>query len=136
MRGEKKSGEVCDSMIFEGDKLRSIIMSQTEPIQVRDSFGNIEVEYERAGAALSILCRGHYYGIGNKNRIRFIRPKSIEDRVIPWAAELEFCAPKGACAEEVHRNHTRSGALTWKPRPDKSNTGALGKAIQLRIGRA
>jgi hypothetical protein len=82
-------------MIFEGDKLRSIIVSQTEPIQVRYSFGKIKVEYQRASAALSILCRGRYYGSGNKNRIRFIQPGSIEDRVIPWAAEREYSCSEG-----------------------------------------
>jgi hypothetical protein len=82
------------------------------------------------------LCRGNYYGIGNKKRIRFIQPESIEDRVIPWAAELEFCAPKGVHAEQVNRNRTRTGAKRWKPRPDKSRSGKPGSVSQLRIGPA
>lgn len=120
-------------MTFKGDKLRRIIMSQTEPIQVRDTFGNIEIEYQRASAALNILLRGRYYGIGSKNRIRFICPESIEDQVIPWAAKLEFRAPKGARAEEVHQNRTPNGAKKWKPRPDKSRTGTTGAVLRIGI---
>ena len=121
-------------MIFEGAQLRSIIMFQTKPIQVRDSFGNIEIEYQRARAALTVLCRGRYYGVGNRKWIRFIQPERIEDRVIPWAAELEFGVPKGARPEEIHRNRTRNGALKWKPRPDKSSSGTPGSVSRLRIG--
>jgi hypothetical protein len=83
-------------MRFEGDQLRAILAYQTDPVVVRDGFGRPEVEYENPRAALSILRRGIYYGVGHRKRIRFIQPDSVEDRVAPWGTEVDFGAPRGA----------------------------------------
>src|ERR1039457_3431534 len=93
-------------MIFEGEQLQDILMRQPEAVQVRDGFGRIEIEYQRASAAISILRRGKYTGTGNKKRIWFIQAESMEDQVTPWGAGIDFRPPKGACPEIVQKNHT------------------------------
>jgi|SRR5580704_3316012 hypothetical protein len=96
-------------MRFEGDQLRAILAYQTEPVMVRDGFGRPEVEYENARAALPVLRRGTYYGVGHAKRIHFIQPYSVEDRVIPWGAEVDFGAPCGAGFQYV-------GVRTGRPK--------------------
>ena len=83
-------------MRFEGDRLRAILAYQTEPVIVRDGFGRLEVEYENPRAVLTILRRGNYYGVGHGQRIRFVQPDCVEDRVVPWGTEVDFGAPSGA----------------------------------------
>jgi hypothetical protein len=83
-------------MRFLGDRLRAILAYQTEPVMVRDGFGQPEVEYENPRAAVAILRRGNYHGVGNAKRIRFLQPESMEDRVVPWGTEIDFGAPSGA----------------------------------------
>jgi hypothetical protein len=121
-------------MIFRGNELRAILASQTEPVNVRNGYGYIEARYQRPQAALSILRRGDYCGIGHNKRIRFIQPESMEDQVMPWGADLDFSAPKGARAEIVGTNYTQRDAKKWKPRLDKSRTGTAGSMARLRIG--
>jgi hypothetical protein len=83
-------------MRFDGDQLRAILAYQSEPVLIRDGFGRPEVEYAHPMAALAILRRGNYHGVGHAKRIRFIQPDSVQDRVIPWGAEADFGAPRGA----------------------------------------
>ena len=56
-------------MRFEGDQLRAILAYQVEPVVVRDGFGRTEVEYENPRAALAVLRRGNYYGVGHAKRM-------------------------------------------------------------------
>jgi hypothetical protein len=93
-------------MRFEGDHLRAILAYQTEPVVIRDGFGRPEVEYENPRAALAVLRRGNYYGIGHTKRIRFVQPDSVEDRVVPWGAEVDFGAP---CGAGFHYTSVRTG---------------------------
>ena len=83
-------------MRFEGDRLRAILAYQRAPVAVRDEFVRVEVEYQDARAALSVLRRGQYYGIGHAKRIRFVQPESSAVKVVPWGAELDFGPPAGA----------------------------------------
>ena len=83
-------------MRFEGDRLRAILAYQTQPVVVRDGFGRLEVEYKDPRAALAILRRSNYYGVGHAKRIRFVQPNCVEDRIVPWGAEVDFGAPYGA----------------------------------------
>ena len=92
----KSQGRRSVPMRFEGDQLRAILAYQTEPVVVRDGFGRPEVEYADPRAALAVLRRGNYYGVGHAKRIRFVQPDSVEDRVVPWGAEVDFGAPCGA----------------------------------------
>jgi hypothetical protein len=98
-------------MRFEGDRLRSILSCQTDPVAVRDAFGRLETEYRNPGAALALLNRGDYYGIGSARRIRFVQAASAEGRVVPWGAELDFAAPAGA---EAHYITVRRGSPARK----------------------
>lgn len=123
-------------MIFAGEQLRDILMSQADPVQVRDRFGRVEIEYQRASVVISILRQGNYSGIGNKRRIRYIQPDSWDDRVTPWGAEIDFRPPKGACPDIVQPNRTSRGAKEWKPRPDRCGTGRVGRIVQRRVGPA
>ena len=125
---------MCRVMRFEGEQLRNILMRQSEPVQVLDRFGRVQIEYRRARAAVSLLRLGEYTGTGSKQRIRFIRAESAGDQVTPWGADIDFAPPKGACADVVQKNHTPPGAKLWKPRPDRSGTGRVGKVVQRRIG--
>ena len=88
-------------MRYEGQQLRNILEHQTEPVVVRDRFGRTEVEYDNPRAALAVLRRGNYYGVGHAKRIRFVQPDSVEDRVVPWGAEVDFGAPCGAGLQYV-----------------------------------
>jgi hypothetical protein len=121
-------------MVFKGDQLRAILTAQTEPVQVLNAFGRLETTYQNPHAATKMLCRGNYYGIGQKKRIRFIRPEGVEEGVTAWGAELDFNTPKGARAETIHKNRTSKDAKRWKSRPDKSRTGAMGSIVRLRVG--
>jgi hypothetical protein len=99
-------------MRFDGGRLRAILAYQTEPVVVRNGFGRPEVEYENPRAALAVLRRGSYYGVGHAKRIRFLQPVSVEDRVVPWGAELDFEAPSGAGFQYL----TRRGTTPLLPR--------------------
>ena len=83
-------------MRFEGNRLRAILAYQTQPVVVRDGFGRPEVEYEDPRAALAIIRRSNYYGVGHAKRIRFIQPDSVQDRIVPWGVEVDFGGPSGA----------------------------------------
>jgi hypothetical protein len=83
-------------MRFEGNRLRAILAYQTQPVVVRDGFGRPEVEYADPRAALAIIRRGNYYGVGNAKRIRFIQPDSVQDQIVPWGVEVDFGGPSGA----------------------------------------
>jgi hypothetical protein len=82
-------------MRFAGDRLRAVLAYQTESVVIRDGFGRPEVEYQNPRDALASLRRGNYHGVGNSRRIRFLQPESVEDRVVPWGAEVDFGAPLG-----------------------------------------
>ena len=121
-------------MIFEGDRLWAILTAQTEPVQVLNAYGRLETTYQDPRAALRVLSGGNYYGIGQKRRIRFIRPTRVEEGVTPWGANLDFSAPKGARAEIITQNHTSKGAKRWKSRPEKSKNGTTGSTVPLHFG--
>jgi len=122
-------------MRFEGDQLRAILAYQTEPVQVRNGYGQREVIYADARAALGILRRANYYGIGHKKRIRFIQADGVAEQIVPWGAEVVNTVPKGACHDRVQSNHTDAGAKRWKAKPERSRSGAAGAIDRIWIGR-
>ena len=97
---------MCGVMRFQGEQLRNILMRQSEPVQVLDRFGRVQIEYRRACAAVGLLRLGEYTGTGTKHRIRFIRAESAEDQVTPWGADIDFAPPKrrmrGRSPKEPH----------------------------------
>jgi hypothetical protein len=70
-------------MRFEGDQLWAILTAQTEPVQVFNAYGRLETTYQDPRASLKVLSGGNYYGIGQRRRIRFIRPQRFEEAVTP-----------------------------------------------------
>lgn len=63
-------------MHFEGDRLKSILVGQQDPVRVfDDGFRLLAV----VPAAIAIdLVDGGLVGVGNKNRIRELRPKLMQ----------------------------------------------------------
>jgi len=120
-------------MRFEGDRLRDILADQSEPVQVRDGYGGFEIEYRDPRAALPLLDRGKYYGVGNKKRIRYVQADGVAERVEPWGTKLDTSAPKGAVAPHITTNVTRKDSKHWKQRPDSVGTGRTGIRSQLRF---
>ena len=68
-------------MQFDGDVLLTILKSQTEPVEVYDSGGFLRGDLAAVTAAGMSL--GAYVGVGNRRRIRYLRPLkaagSVED---------------------------------------------------------
>ena len=61
---------------FEGWKLRNILRSQVEPVDVHDQFGRVArrlLPNEAVALALGDTC---YFGVGHGKRIRYLRPEN------------------------------------------------------------
>ena len=59
-------------MRFDGERLYAILENQVQPVQVLDHCGRVMGVFQDARRALTILCRGTYYGVASRNRIRYI----------------------------------------------------------------
>lgn len=60
-------------MQFSGQQLEAILSTQDEEVEVYDSEGFLRGQV-RPRVAVRITCAGNYVGIGNRRRIRYLRP--------------------------------------------------------------
>jgi len=110
-------------MIFRGDRLREILANQKESLDFRNVFGFTEGLRQTTRTALSALHQSgdRYFGVGNKNRIRFIQPETPEDAVFRFMSSKElaaFVAPRRM--PTVTKNRTAPGAKRWKPQLNRA----------------
>lgn len=93
-------------MQFHGSQLNTIIAKQTVPVDVNDSQGFRCVTLQPA-AALDLVARGEYVGIGHKRRIRYIRPLNgaIYGDILRWLEQQRKTCAEG-CVWVFHGAHS------------------------------
>jgi len=102
-------------MQFSGAELKAILRQQHDPVVIYDarSFtrGRVIPEY-----ALKLTSESGYWGIGNRRRIRTMRPM-----------------PDQLCRgpREVTRARQDRDALRWRERLDRARSGEMGRRTSL-----
>ncbi len=102
-------------MIFTRDKLISILSHQLKAVDVHNRH-RVTVETLSPAQALEYAQTGCFEGVGNKSRIRFLRPKdSAEVGVLLWHTTRRIRNEEGKLLPDPHGEHrwtSASGAVT------------------------
>jgi hypothetical protein len=114
------TGGVC-KLQFYGDELKQILRFQDKPVEVYDSGGFLRGEISGALAARMML--DAYVGIGNRRRIRYLRPLST-------ACELSDLRNGSRTTKRVRGNSGQflGGHTLREHRAIQANAGAHSKS--------
>ncbi len=114
-------------MEFWREALRTVLREQAEPVGVFDANGkkkrNVSAEY-----AAKHYATDEFVGVGNRRRIRFIKPVTLVHKPAITRAELIRIMNDDPRGPVVHRNRQGRGAKRWVGQPARARTGAAGKA--------
>lgn len=112
-------------MIFEGDTLQQILGKQGHPVSIFDGHGVYRGGVRPCEGA-ELAAEYGLVGIGRRNRIYNLQPGAHRPRLNP---DPERCGRNPTALRmpvPVTKNVTAPGALGWKGRPDKAQTGTFG----------
>jgi hypothetical protein len=112
---------------FHDEILQEKLRVQFEAVSVFDENGqerkNINARY-----AADLALTGEYVGVGNRHRIRFIKPAGMRRRrpVFVTTVEIKQLLAEYPKKPEVERNYQPRGNKGWVQQPAQARTGQGG----------